>query len=154
VHRSSFWRRAIACRRSIHIGISQPRVACCPRDQIRSINSVGRPPTSIAFCGARSRAISQSRRRPSSSWWSTSRPPRPLASPFREGCSPSPTRSLNKTVFAAVHESGHGPTRKLMRRQRISGYRGTADPFGARGDLRLECRVNYEIGHGHLSQTC
>jgi hypothetical protein len=31
-----------------------------------------------------------------------------------------------------VHEAGPGPTRKLIRRQRISSYRGIADPCGAR----------------------
>jgi hypothetical protein len=36
-------------------------------------------------------------------------------------------RRSNKAATSEI-----GPTRKLMRRQRISGYRGTADPLDSR----------------------
>ena len=53
----------------------------------------GMPPaTSIASSKARSPPICRSRRRPNTSWRSTSRPPRRSASTCRRRCSPAPTR--------------------------------------------------------------
>ena len=48
--------------------------------------------TSIASSRARSPLICRCKRRPSTSWSSTSRPPRRSASPCRHRCSPAPTR--------------------------------------------------------------
>ena len=47
-----------------------------PMVQIRSINGEAQQPTSIASCVARNPATFRCRRRPSSNWWSTSRPRR------------------------------------------------------------------------------
>ena len=56
------------------------------------ISSARPPATSIASSRVRSRAICRCRRRPSSSWPSTSRPLRRSASKCRPRCSPAPTR--------------------------------------------------------------
>jgi len=45
--------------------------------------------------GEKPRASFPFRRQPSSSWWSTSRPPRRSASTCRQHCSPAPTRWSN-----------------------------------------------------------
>src|SRR5262249_47844085 len=60
--------------------------------RILSTNIGLRPATPTASLGARSQAICRCRRRPSTSWSSTSRPRRPSASTYRPPCSLAPTR--------------------------------------------------------------
>ena len=55
-------------------------------------NTDARQAMSIAFLRARSPPTCRCRRRPSTSWSSTSRPPRRSASPCQRPCSPAPTR--------------------------------------------------------------
>jgi putative ABC transport system substrate-binding protein len=71
--RSSHWRHTIACRQFIHSGIWQRRAGSCPTGLIRSINGEGRQHTSIAFCEARKRVISQFRLPPGTNLSSISR---------------------------------------------------------------------------------
>ena len=60
--------------------------------RIRSTSIAGRPATSIASSGARSPPTCRSKRRPSTSCRSISKPPRHLASPCHQHCWPAPTR--------------------------------------------------------------
>jgi ABC-type uncharacterized transport system substrate-binding protein len=55
-------------------------------------HTAARPDMLIAFSRARSRPTCRCRRRLSTSWCSTSRPPRRSASKSRQRCSPAPTR--------------------------------------------------------------
>jgi putative tryptophan/tyrosine transport system substrate-binding protein len=65
---------------------------CCRMGLIRSSSIAGHQYTSIAFSGAKSRPTCRFRRPPSSSWSSTSRPPRRSASTCLGFSSSAPTR--------------------------------------------------------------
>ena len=62
------------------------------RSRFRSTSTAARPATSIASSRAKNRPTCRCRRRPSTSWSSTSRPPRRSASTCRRCCSRVPTR--------------------------------------------------------------
>ena len=61
-------------------------------DRRQSISTVAQRRMWIASSRARSRPIFRCRRRPSTSWSSTSKPPRRSESTCRQRCSPAPTR--------------------------------------------------------------
>jgi putative tryptophan/tyrosine transport system substrate-binding protein len=83
-------------RRSIRSLAGQEKAVCSPTDPTGQTSLAcwcrRLPPMWIAFCAARSRAISRCSFRRNTRWSSTSRPPRHSALPFRRTCSRSPTR--------------------------------------------------------------
>ena len=66
--------------------------------------TAARPATSIASSRARSPPTFRCRRQPSTSWWSTSRPPRRSASLCRPRADTRRRGDRIDTLFAAVHE--------------------------------------------------
>src|SRR5262249_42336562 len=78
----------------------------------------GRPATSIAFSRARSPPTCRCKRRPSTSWWSTSRPRGRSASKCRINCWRSPMRGSNKPIDCPIESAIHVMrNRKLSRRE-------------------------------------
>ena len=99
----------LGCRRSTPCACSSPRAAWPPTDLILSTSVDARPPTSIASSRARSQPTCRFRRRPNTSWSSTSRPRRRSALQCLTLCSPAPTRSSNDEtprVHHAARRSG------------------------------------------------
>jgi putative tryptophan/tyrosine transport system substrate-binding protein len=90
--RSHRWRFVIVSLPSIHIVPSLKPAAFYPMEMTRTIIFGARRPMSTASSKAQSRASFPSRRRSSSIWRSTSKPPRRSASMCRLRSSPAPTR--------------------------------------------------------------
>jgi putative ABC transport system substrate-binding protein len=80
------------CRPSRATGSSRSKAGSWCTGRIRRTYSAGPPITWTALSRARTRPIFRCKNRPSSSWSSTSRPPRRSASPCRRPCSLPPTR--------------------------------------------------------------
>jgi putative ABC transport system substrate-binding protein len=80
---------------------SPPLAVCCPTASMSSISFDRRRPMSIAYFVAQTPRTWRCSSRQSSSWWSTSRPPKPSASPSRKRCWPLQMRLFNEQ--ADVH---------------------------------------------------
>jgi len=87
--------RRLVCPLSTPSATGSPTAAWSPTDQTRSSWSNGRPATLTASSRARRPQTCRCRRLPSTSWSSTSRPPKRSASPCHPRFSPAPTRWSN-----------------------------------------------------------
>ena len=84
--------RKLALPAVYSFGFTPRAAAWCRMESINWSWCEARRPMWIAFCAGQTRASFRCNCQPSTSWWSISRPQRPLASKFRRRCSPAPTR--------------------------------------------------------------